>query len=342
MIDAKVIEEFALVLDALDIEDEDERLKALPEAGKSRFGDYLRWQLMNDEDSEKNISMLADGCKSLMGPMRELRDECAEGEIAEIAAGDAAVDVEDVMQLYAFMLSDLAGYRFFNDDEDGARSAAEEFMLFDAQGITLGRTVFYSMLIKDGEYERAVESADGDMIEDIVAANSRALALYEMQGFSEEASDAMLAAISMDPDMLFYALGFWDAESYSAASAEAEEALAELILLSSVIGDMWSESEERMAFASLHTFAFGYITGRIDDEELLANIEDGFKSLGCIEQMREAQDTVNAMIAAGRDLEAVDEEAILAFIGVRDQGYFIHRDTDEGEDGKKKKIKGRK
>jgi hypothetical protein len=51
-------------------------------------------------------------------------------------------------------------------------------------------------------------------------------------------------------------------------------------------------------------------------------LEDGYKGLGCLDEMREARDTLHAMIASGKEEKAVDEEALMMFRDMRNRGLF--------------------
>jgi hypothetical protein len=96
----------------------------------------------------------------------------------------------------------------------------------------------------------------------------------------------------------------------------------ELMMQSVALAELWAATDERLAFLSVIAFAFGYLTGRVDESDDIGMLEDGYKNLGCLEDMQEARDTIHAMVADGKDQEGIDEEALLLFKDLRDRGIF--------------------
>lgn len=272
---------------------------------------YMVWQEMDEEESAARISMLEEAVAALR-PFAEnetLSDES-----------------DDVHAAFVSMLSDYASHLYFYGEKDRALEVASEFMKYDRDGYIVGRLVYYALLIEKGQFDRAVEAADEDVCETPIAAYCRAIALYERDGANEDASDALLEAISLDPDMVFYILGFWtfDEEQEEAADANDEEAayLEDLMMHVSVLSELWAATEERLAFLGVVAFAFGYMTGRMEDAGDMEMLEEGYKTLGCLEEMQEARDTLHAAIASGKEQEDIDEEALMLFREIRDKGFF--------------------
>lgn len=321
ILDENVLKAFSEVFEALDIEDDAARIKALPKGGGNPFADYIRWQVMDDDTSEKNIKLIEHAVDVLSRPMRSALERVEAGESGELRYGDTVYDIEDVFQLYAYMLSDLAGQRYFSGDKEAAAGPASEFMKFNVGDSYVGASVHYALMIEKEQYGRVIEEADSGS-ENLPSAHCRAIALFETEGSCEEASDAMLAAISLDPDINFYILGVWEIDLDDIDEEQLEE-IDPLLVQSSVLHDLWSKNDERLAFFSRHVFAIGYLTGRIDDEDEIAAIEEGYKLCDSLDEMRAARDEINAMIAAGKDYETVDEEAVMAFIKIREKGNIM-------------------
>lgn len=295
-------------------EEDDERRRALVDEVYKKhpdnpFAKYLKWQESGDDESKQADDMLAEAVDSLRPLVAE-----------EVASGQMD---DEILSVYVSILSDLAALRYFDGDKDAALAVAREFMELDRDCYVIGRLIFYSLLIEREEYDEAVSAADDDVCETPVAAYARAIGLYENEGPTDEASDALLEAISLDPDMPFYILGMWELpEDDDEVTFEELAYLEDLTMHVAMLSDLWGVSEERLAFLGVVAFAFGYITGRIDDAGDLEMMEDGYKTLGCLDEMREARDTAHAAIASGKDQNIVDEEALLAFREIRDKGFF--------------------
>ncbi len=284
----------------------DEILREHPE---NPFAQYLKWQEMDEEESEENGTLLSGAVEALRPAVTE-------------AVSNGELD-EEILSAYVSMLSDLASLQYFSGEKAPALATAREFMKLDQDGYLIGRLIYYTLLIEEQAYAEAVSAADDDTCETPIAAHARAIALYETEGASAEASDALLEAISMDPDMSFYILGLWELDDETESDDPDEEAYQEeLTMHVSMLSELWSATEERLAFLGVVVFAFGYMTGRMDDTNDIDMIEEGYKNLGCLEEMREARDVLHAMIASGKEQDVVDEEALMSFRDMRDRGFF--------------------
>jgi tetratricopeptide (TPR) repeat protein len=294
-------------------EDAETRLRMaddiLREHPDNPFAMYIKWQEMDDDESREDQVILARA----VGVLRPMIIEAAsDGELRD-----------EVRSVYVSLLSDLASLQYFSDDKDAALETAREFMRFDQDCFIIGRLVYYTLLIEKGLYIEAVSAADGDDCETPIAAYCRAIAIYEMEGSSVDASDALIEAISIDPDMAFYILGRWEIESETDdMDPEEEDAIDDLIMHASMLSDLWAAKEDRLSFFGVAAFAFGYMTGRMDGDDDIDMLEDGYKKIGCLDEIREARDTLRAMIASGKEQELVDQEALMMFRDIRDRWFF--------------------
>jgi hypothetical protein len=285
--------------------------KALAARPDDPVARYIVWQAMDDEDSVLHIEMLEESA----------------GMMRDIIGGGADEMSEETQSLYASMLSDLAAYLYFNDRKDEALDAARDFMKYDDEGGLPGRIVFYSSLIEKGEFTTVVQEAETDPFETSIGEYCRSIALFEIEGPSEDASDALLDAVAMDPDMIMYIVGAWTFDEIEHDDIDEDDDdeicyLEELIMNVSVLADLWAADEDRLDFISVVALAFGYMTGRIDDPGEIDMLEEGYDNLGCLEAMREARDTFHAAIASGRSQDDVDEDALSAFKDMRNRGLF--------------------
>lgn len=312
----RCIADLVEVFDLFDEEDDEVRKKAvddiLASSPHNPFAIYIKWQTIEDETAESR-QMLADAVSSIEDVMDELLSSVPEAA-QEAAQEDEAITPEDMLSVYTYMLGDLALSRYFADEKDAALAAAERYMRYDKDGDISGRIVYYPLLIERGEFERAIESADSDIVQTEPGAYCRAIAIFEMDGPTEEASDALIEAVSLFPDLPFYVIGLWELDE--------EQEGSEVDMLAAILSDVWTATEERLTFLAALTFAFGYITGRIDEDVDITEIEDGYKKLKCLDEMREARDTIAAMTASGRDQESIDEDALMLFMDIRDKGFF--------------------
>ncbi|MDL2263212.1 hypothetical protein LJC31_01020 [Synergistaceae bacterium OttesenSCG-928-I11] len=297
----------------LEEEDAETRVRMVDEIlcehPENPFAQYLKWQELDEDESEENRRLLLDAVETLRPAVAE-------------AAESGEID-EEILSAYVSMLSDLASLQYFSEEKDAALETAREFMKLDRDCYIIGRLVYYTLLVEKKAYAEVVSAADDDVCETPIAAHCRAIALFETEGASAEASDALLEAISMDPDMSFYILGLWELDDEAESMNPEEDAYMEdLVMHVSMLSELWNATEERLAFLGVVVFAFGYMTGRMDDTNDTDMLEDGYKTLGCLDEMQEARDTLHAMIASGKEQEAVDEEALMLFRDIRDQGFF--------------------
>jgi tetratricopeptide (TPR) repeat protein len=268
---------------------------------------YVHWQEMGDDESIEKMSLLYEAIETLRPSVKSQEEKIDENEYS----------------IFLSMLSDLSTFLYFRGDKDKAFEAAQELVDLDSDGYIAGRIVYYSSLAERGEYRKLIDAVDADMCETPIGEYCRAIALFELDGASEEASDAVIEAISIDPDMAFFITGIWafDEEDFEETD-EDDDYADELMMQSTVLSELWAATDERLAFLSVIVFAFGYLTGRVDDVEDIAMLEDGYKNLGCLEDMTEARDTIHALVAEGKEQEEVDEEALLLFKDMRERGIF--------------------
>jgi tetratricopeptide (TPR) repeat protein len=268
---------------------------------------YVTWQELDDEESIKKMNLLYEAIDTLR-PSIKNQEEMAD---------------DDVYSLFLSMLSDLSSFLYFQGDKDSAFRAAQELVDLDSECYIAGRIVYYSILLEKCEYRKVIDAVDDDMCETPIGEYCRAIALYELDGASVEASEAVMRAISLDPDMAFYITGMWTfGDDEIELMDEDDEYMDELVMQSAILSELWAATEERLAFLSAIVFPFGYLTGRVDEAEDIRMLEEGYKNLGCFEDMTEALDTIHAFAAQGKDTAEIDEEALILFRDMRERGIF--------------------
>jgi hypothetical protein len=304
-----------LIRRALD-EDDDERRGQIADEMRAIDPDnpiaqYIKWQLLDDDESLNNINMLYEARERLR-PQIEAMDDSEDG------------DDENMYSLYVAILSDLASALFFSERKDDAFEMAGEFMELDRDCCGVARMIYYAILVERKEFAAVIEAADSDICQTPMGEFCRAIAMFEMNGLAgDDAVNAILDAFELEPDLPFYILDLWTIDDSEIDSDENEDAyIEEMIMTASLLADLWSEYEERLAFITAMTFAFGYLTGRTEDIEDAGMIEDAYKNIGCLDKMQETRDVLRAMTAAGSDQSAVDEEALAALRDAENLGLF--------------------
>jgi tetratricopeptide (TPR) repeat protein len=267
---------------------------------------YVQWQEMDDEESMEKMGLLYEAIETLRPSVKSQEEK---------------ID-ENAYSIFLSMLSDLSSFLYFRGEKDRAFEAAQELVDLDSDGYIAGRIVYYSILTERGEYRKLIDAVDADMCETPIGDYCRAIALFELDGASEEASDALMEAISIDTDLAFFITGIWAFDEDDFEETDEDDYADELMMQSVVLSELWSATDERLAFLSVVVFAFGYLTGRVDAAEDIAMLEDGYKNLGCLDDMTEARDTIHALVADGKNQEDVDEEALLLLKDLRDRGIF--------------------
>jgi tetratricopeptide (TPR) repeat protein len=290
-------------------EDDDERRSSLADELLSvdpanPIAKYIKWQSSDYEESLRNVE-----------PLREAIDALR----PIVGAADDDDYDEGVRSFFLAMLSDLASFQYAAGEHEQAMEAATEFMAFDRDGFGLARIVYYAMLVERREFEAVIETADSDICESPIGAYCKSIASFELEGDNAETVELLLNAFSLDPDMPFYFIGFWSLDEEDIEEDDDDGFIEETIFAVSVLSELWSATDERLAFLGGATFAFGYLTGRMSSAEDVTMLESSYRDAGCLEDMRETRDVLQAMLAAGRDQAEVDDEALAAF---RRAGFF--------------------
>lgn len=322
--DERTIED---LIDILFEEEDEEELAAA--AGRllelepgNEIARYVKWEALSDDEAMERADDLEEACASF-------------GRKVEALGADSP-DGERYCSLLAAMLLSLTSVKFEAGDKDAALTYAQRFMDADDSGSIAGRVMYYALLIEKGLYARAVIAADEDIVETAVGMHARAIAILAEEGEGEDAADAVFEALLRYPEITLCVVGLgeledeledfrelledgkWEERRESEEFEEAEDQLMQI----AVITELWGASEERLSFFCTLVFAFGYISGRIgEDREDLDMLEKGYRTLGCLEEMRSARREA-ADLAVRGDQSAADEKAIELFKGMVADGLF--------------------
>ncbi|MDR3280556.1 MAG: hypothetical protein LBT23_08585 [Synergistaceae bacterium] len=300
----------ALIKEIMEAGDDERRLSLAEEILEldpgSAIAKYFKWQSDDDDESSRDLTLLREAIRDLRPTIENLDEN----------------NDDDVMtySLYVSMLSDLASFLYVAGEHEKAFDAAKEFMELDREGYITGRLVYYAVLIERGDFKTVLEAVEADLCETPAGEFCRGVASLELEGPGDAAAGYLLDAFSMDPDLPYYIMGLWTIDDEDLEYEDDEDGYIEETLMTvAVLSDMWSSSEERLAFLSILAFAFGYLTGRMAGADDMDMIEDSYRDAGCLEEMRESRDILHAMLASGKEQEEVDEEAISS---IRKTNYF--------------------
>jgi tetratricopeptide (TPR) repeat protein len=298
----------SLLIELIEEDDDDRRVELADaileiEPG-SAVAKYLKWQSLGDDDSEEGMKLLASAVETL----RPLADAPPEEDDEDLISG-----------MFVSMLSDLAFYLYATGDFDGAFAAASEFIKRDTEYGVVGRVVYYASLVKRGEFAAVMEGVASDICETSIGELFRALAAFETSGFSRDAAGYLLKAFELDPDLMFYVLEIWSIDEEDIDHDEDDFLIEEMIMSVTVLTELWSATDERLAFISAVAFTLGYMTGRLESSEDVALLEESYRDAGGLGEINEARDTLHAKLAAGHEQEIIDAQALAIF---RDADYF--------------------
>ncbi len=163
------------------------------------------------EDSAEKIAFLERACRILEKEM----------ETDPVPQGDAFLD-DDRGMLYAAALQRL-GFSYFSEGEnEKALEMARVLMEYDPEQQTLGKTLFYRILLEMNEFGRVLEESLKEPEPFPAMLHSRAIAAFKISGAGMPAYRALWEAFSADPDVPFHILGYYDEPTDDADEEELE------------------------------------------------------------------------------------------------------------------------
>lgn len=306
----KCLEYYDRSIDCLSEEDQDIRSKMAAELyaadPNDPFSAYAYWQSVAEQREDGAHDILEGAVNGLKRMLSDVSE-------------DAEID-EDILSIYADMLSEIALIKYLGDEREKALEYAEDFMSVDDECGAIGRLVYHACLLENKDLDRVIRETDDDFCDTLPGAYCRAIALFEKEGPSEDASDALLEAVSKDTEAAFFIIEMYDADE--ALADDDDELDVERYFCIKLISDLWAETDERLSFIGSVVFAIAYLTGRAEDPEDVSALEHGYGQLGCLDEMSEARDSFRMRIAKGEDIETIDEEAIMLFREMREKGCF--------------------
>jgi len=154
-----------------------------------------------------DVTDLPDEKISLLEKARQLLEESLE---SDPLPEDAPFLDDDEGMLYVAVLQRL-GFSYFSEGEnEKALEIAQAIMEYDPDQQTLGRTLFYRVLLEMKEYGRILEESLKEQGGSPAMLHSRAIAAFKLSGPGMPAYRALWEAFAADPEVPFYILGYYE------------------------------------------------------------------------------------------------------------------------------------
>ena len=136
---------------------------------------------------------------------------------------------EDAGMLYVAVLQRLGFSHFSEGENEKALEIAREIIEYDPEHQTLGRTLFYRVLLEMGEYGKVLEESLKEREVFPAMLHSRAIAAFKLSGAGVPAYRALWEAFAADPDAPFYLLGYYE-EPENEGSEDTQESYSLALL----------------------------------------------------------------------------------------------------------------
>ena len=198
----------------------------------------LARQILNyDKDNVEAIILLADVTEDSKEKIVLLQKASCllEKDLEEspVPEGTAFLD-DELGMLYAAVLQRL-GFSYFSEGEnEKALEIAHSIMAFDPEQQTLGRTLYYRIIVDMNEYTAILEECLKEREPFPAMLHSKAIAAFRLSGATMPAYRALWEAFAADPDVPFHILGY-----YEEPDEEAEEEELESYSLAMLFEDAW-------------------------------------------------------------------------------------------------------
>ena len=190
-----------------------------------------------DQDNVEAIILLADVTEDSKEKIVLLQKASCllEKDLEESPVQEGTPFLDDELgMLYVAVLQRL-GFSYFSEGEnEKALKISQEIMELDPEQQTLGRTLFYRILVDMNEYASILEECLKEREAFPAMLHSKAIAAYRLSGATLPAYRALWEAFAADPDIPFHILGYYDEPE-----EEAEEDELESYSLAMLFEDAW-------------------------------------------------------------------------------------------------------
>lgn len=247
------------------------------------------------EDVEQQIRLLE---KALPNARKKFK-ESLEKEEEDLLDSDPWL-------LYIGLLQRLGFALFPDGDLDRILNIAADLMQYDPEDRTLGKTLYYRCLLEMGKYADVLSKCLEDNNITPARQHAKALALYSINGPSDESYTALWDVFRVGPDIPFFVLGYWPEPDLE------DEREAEDFNFSLLFEESWSQNEEVLEWLAKATVLFGYFTHRLNENTLenldilLENLEltGAFKKISKLISLEKSSDQYKDLY--DRDMEVIN------------------------------------
>ena len=220
---------------------------------------------MDDENVEAMI-LLADAgefSEDKIKILERARDILADDVEALLANEDASFLEDDIGMLYIAVLQRLGFANFSEGNNEAALEIAREIMSHDPEQETLGRTLYYVVLLDMKRDVEVIEEALKEDIESPTMLHARAIASFRLTAGDRGAYRALWDAFAAGPEIPFYILGYYGEPGDDATEDEFEDYNFAVLL-----EDQWSSDPELINWLARGTILFGLTASLFPDEDV--------------------------------------------------------------------------
>lgn len=258
------------------------------------YGKLAVWQNMEYENSLENLDILREALESMR-------------LVFDVKGQSTMIDGDRDSEAYCTIMMSLGFSLLAEGNNEEALSVAQEFILFDREGCFPSRELLYSSFLSMNMYEEILNFIESDSFESVIGIHARAIALIETDADEADVRDAIIYAISADPDVPFFILNIWEfPEDENEIDGELEDSINYSIYLTAP----WCATDERLAAISTPTFLFGYLTDRLDDEREIKTLKEGYEGVDLLLEVETAKEQIKLMENDCKDPDEIDAFAL--------------------------------
>ncbi|NLB83662.1 MAG: hypothetical protein GX791_05395, partial [Synergistaceae bacterium] len=164
-----------------------------------------------DEENVEALILLADAGEfsdEKIDILERARDILAADVESLLANEDASFLEDDTGMLYIAVLQRLGFAHFSEGNDEKALEIALEIQRHDPEGETLGKTLYYTVLLDMKRDAEVLEEALKDDMESPAMLHARAIASFRLTGGDRGAYRALWDAFAAGPEIPFHILGY--------------------------------------------------------------------------------------------------------------------------------------
>lgn len=176
---------------------------------------------------------------------------------------DASFLEDDTGMLYIAVLQRLGFAHFSEGNDEKALEIALEIQRHDPDGETLGRTLYYTVLLDMKRDAEVLEEALKDDMDSPAMLHARAIASFRLTGGDRGAYRALWDAFAAGPEIPFHILGYYGELGEDASDDEYED-----FNFAVLFEDQWSSDPELINWLARGTILFGLTASLFPEEDV--------------------------------------------------------------------------